>query len=251
MAIAAVADGHGGDAYIRSDRGAQFAAQCALECIKEFIMTVRAKNINVASSPAAFLSQLEKSIIASWRLRVDADLAADPAEGAVENGNSLSRIYGSTLIAAAATESFWFGIQIGDGKCVVLNHDGSFNQPIPWDSNCFLNTTTSICDGDAAARFRHFFSTSLPAGVFIGTDGVDDSYPVADNEEHLSNLYRMVARNFMGAGFEQGFNELRAFLPRLTEKGSGDDVSIAGLIDMGALPGAFSNTRGEMIWADS
>jgi hypothetical protein len=134
----------------------------------------------------------------------------------------------------AVTDEFWFGLQIGDGKCVVLNGEG-FTQPIPWDDACFLNVTTSICDTNASERFRHFFSQELPVGIFIGTDGVDDSYPVAENESHLYNLYEKIAANFMYTGFDQGFTELRAFLPRLSEKGSGDDVSIAGFLDMNRL----------------
>jgi len=35
VAIAIVADGHGGESYYRSDRGAQFAVETALKCIKE------------------------------------------------------------------------------------------------------------------------------------------------------------------------------------------------------------------------
>ena len=69
---------------------------------------------------------------------------------------------------------------------------------------------------------------------------MDDSYPVNNNGEHLGRLYKTIAENFAGSGFAAGQDQLSAFLPILSKKGSGDDVSIAGFIDMDAAKRLFT-----------
>jgi len=220
IAIAAVADGHGADIHFRSDRGSRFAAEAAIQCLKEFVL----QNKRALHNPAVLLSALEKSIITVWYEKI-----ADDIRGDAVDGDSFDP-YGTTLLAAAVTEHYWFAIQIGDGKCVVFNADNRISQPIPWDDRCFLCMTTSLCDEDAASLFRHFYSETLPLAVFLGSDGIDDSFPVKDNEEHLARFYLEVYKNFVKEGLEKGSSQLREMLPLLTQKGSGDDVSIAGII---------------------
>jgi hypothetical protein len=71
---------------------------------------------------------------------------------------------------------------------------------------------------------------------------VADSSPAGNNETHLAGLYRTIALNFIDEikanprdGFDTGKKQIRDFLPDLSRRGSGDDVSIAALIDMEAL----------------
>jgi hypothetical protein len=127
------------------------------------------------------------------------------------------------------TPSYWFGIHIGDGKCVAVNPDGRFLQPIPWDEKCFLNATTSICDSRALENFRHFYSEKLPVAVFVGSDGIDDCFK---NDQQLNNLYKTILYAFTTNEFDSALSDLRDYLPRLSAKGSGDDVSVAAVLDM-------------------
>ena len=211
-AIIAVADGHGSSEHLKSDRGSRFAVEAAIKCVKELIST---KNEKLTDKD---LHILEKSIIAKWHEKIANDLSNDP--------NS----YGTTLIAAGMTKNYWFAVQIGDGKCIVINSDDTITQPVPWDDRCFLNKTTSICDENAAELFRHYYSETLPKAIFIGTDGIDDCYPINDNEEYLAMLYKKIYDNFISEGMEKGQVQLREMLPILTQKGSGDDVSVAGIV---------------------
>jgi hypothetical protein len=254
FSIALVADGHGSDDYFRSDRGSRYAGDSAFQCITEFIGSVQKEYPRIDEVTEKewdrLLGNLEKSIIRKWHEKVDKDYAGNPfTEEDVEmekvsekhkqrylKGEEVEHAYGTTLIAVAVTDSYWFGLHIGDGKCVVLYPDGTDAQPIPWDPACFLNSTTSICDADAANRFRHYFCSFTtepkPVAVFVGSDGIDDSYPLNDNEKHLAKLYNTITLNFAAEGFDAGVQQLRDFLPTLTDKGSGDDVSISGFIDM-------------------
>jgi hypothetical protein len=219
-AIAVVADGHGAEEHFRSDRGSRFAVEAALQCIRKFT----AIENNVLPDPSASIKTLEKSIIAAWHKKVADDVKSDKIDGDIFSP------YGTTLIAAAITIHYCLAIQIGDGKCVFIDKNHMALQPIPWDDRCFLNRTTSLCDDDSLSLFRHFYSEVLPLAVFMGSDGIDDSFPVRGNEEHLAGFYQKIYKNFIREGIKKGEKELREMLPLFTQKGSGDDVSIAGTI---------------------
>ena len=46
--------------------------------------------------------------------------------------NVNAKAYGTTLIAVCMTSEGWFGIHIGDGKCVELLENGTLCEPIPF-----------------------------------------------------------------------------------------------------------------------
>lgn len=139
------------------------------------------------------------------------------------------KAYGCTLIAFVVTNDYSFGLQIGDGKCVFVDQYGDCFEPIPWDDRCQMNVTTSICDSDAIDEFRFCVLDQFPVAVFCGSDGVDDSYT---GFAELAELYRSILKVFVENGAEEGVKELQEYLPVLTKKGSGDDLSVAYIIDM-------------------
>lgn len=241
-AIAVVCDGHGGDDYVRSAIGSKFASAIAKKNIQKFLLGMDKEKFFL--NPDKQLKILEASIISHWNESVSDYHSKHPFDEAelivvsekakkryLEDGKIWSA-YGTTLIAVAMNEDYWFAIHIGDGKCVAINHAGEFKQPIPWDPKCFLNATTSICDSDAIDNFRHFYSDKLPAAVFVGSDGIDDCF---NNNEQLYNLYKTVLYSFATTDFNEACEGLADYLPRLSAKGSGDDVSIAALLDMDSI----------------
>lgn len=247
--MAIVADGHGGDAYPRSARGSQFAAESARHCIAEFLRAKKKEPSRVARPENSVPSeqevkQLVRSVVKEWNDRVEEDLDAKPlgsSERSVfsEKVNAKDKVprhvYGTTLIAAITTENYWFGFHIGDGRCTVLNEDGSFAQPIPWDDRCFLNVTSSICDDDAAERARVYIARDKPIAIFVCSDGIEDSYPVNDNDKYLAKFYRTLAISFAERDFDDVCTDIKEALPVMSKKGSGDDMSLAGIFDKTAL----------------
>ena len=68
-------------------------------------------------------------------------------------------------------------------------------------------------------------------GIFMASDGVDDSYRVGDNEESLKNLYRNVYLTLMKNEKMDDVKELiHQVANRFAESGSQDDVSMAGVV---------------------
>lgn len=239
MAVVVVADGHGSDNYPRTDRGSSFAVEATITAIREFVKTVEDSVIDISEDSDSYLEQLAKNILANWYAAVDADLekypfseeelskVSDKYKKRYMSGQRQEKAYGTTLIAVCQTRNYWFGMQIGDGKCVCISQDGSMYEPIPWDEDCQANITTSICDSEAIEEFRYCFMKECPVATLMGSDGIDDSY--ADAEE-MYVLYRSILAIFAEHGRETGESEIQAFLPGLSRKGSGDDVSIAGIV---------------------
>lgn len=245
--VAIVCDGHGGNKYFRSDRGSRIAAEQTQEAIREFMKSRFTKKQqggkeidSLYADPDAFMKQLSANIIYRWRTGIAEDFQQEPFTdeekvllspkdlAAYQQDEGWVSAYGTTLIAAVRAKDFWFGLHIGDGKCVTVGTEGTSAQPIPWDDKCFLNVTTSLCDAQALSSFRYFFQTdNLPMAIFVGTDGIDDTF---GNDVALHNFYQTVIKLFTEKGMKEGVEELKAYLPKLSEKGSRDDVSIAGIV---------------------
>lgn len=239
MSIVVVADGHGSDNYPRTDRGSSFAVESSINAIKEFVTTIHESGIDISQSPETYLEQIAKNILSKWHCEVEADLdkypftdeelskVSEKYKKRYLEGNKNEKAYGTTLIAICQTSDLWFGLQIGDGKCVCISKDGTMFEPIPWDDDCQANITTSICDSDAIEEFRYCVKEECPIATLIGTDGIDDSYA---SDEELYVLYRSILTIFAEHGREIGEKEVSDFLPGLSKSGSGDDVSIAGIV---------------------
>lgn len=242
-ALAIVSDGHGNNDYFRSDKGSTFASRSAQESIRKFMKNISDSDWADDKMQEKLLRQLETNIIYTWRKKVCKDHKKHPfteEEKALMSEKAKNRYesdpkkfcfkaYGATLIAVVVCpKKFWLGLHIGDGKCVAQYADGQFEQPIPWDDKCFLNVTTSLCDEQPLKNIRHCFHTdNFPTAIFVGTDGVDDCFA---NDDDLYGFYEEVIQTFREKDFDKARAEIDSFLPTMSEKGSGDDISISGII---------------------
>lgn len=250
--VTVVSDGHGGCDYVRSQIGSAMACEAAVKNIRRLFENISPEAF--LTEPDMMLIQLEAAIINDWNESVRSHYEANPfteeeldcvsekAGASYRSGHRIERAYGATLIAAAVTRDYWFGIQIGDGKCAAFDEAGICTQPIPWDEKCFLNKTTSICGSDALRDFRHFYSEKIPTAVFMGSDGIDDSFK---NEEDMYDFYKTILYAFSISDYTQAVDELKAYLPRLSKEGSADDVSIAAWMDMDALKSVVDKIKAE------
>jgi serine/threonine protein phosphatase PrpC len=245
MTVAVVCDGHGGDMYFRSDKGAKFAADAAVACIREFISHKADYMQDIDVTWSALVSRLEMSIITRWNQAVESDYAEngfteDELDGlrgsdlmALSHDYGYYLAYGTTLIAVAVTPEFWFGIHIGDGKCAVVSDGWQFAEPIPWDENNFMGITTSMCNSNALRLFRSCFNRKLPDAVIIATDGIEESFA---DRTYLYGFYKKILGSVKSGDISGAKSNLEAFLPILSKKGSGDDLSIAVIYNDSALP---------------
>ena len=173
-------------------------------------------------------------------------------------GEELRSIYGATFlcfVSATLTDVFpltpvensgnalWFALQIGDGDIAVHTENGFF-MPVPEDDRNFLNQTTSLCDRDAQNEFRIAFGTHKIDAVLCSTDGIANSFA---NEEQLFSFYNKVLTLFRTYSFENvseedsgdlkkqaalAVKEIETSLPDISKRGSGDDLTLAGFVDI-------------------
>ena len=262
LSMAIVSDGHGGARYFRSDRGSKFAVEVTTEAIKGFVDAMKDNNIFKGKPFTAYgveaqssglkdraldrLTWLTNSIITKWNSKIAEDAKTQPLTdwelqnvdekyrqefllGIQSDTASFEKTYGCTLMAYVRTPDYWFAFHIGDGKAVFFNIvDGTFEsvQSIPWDEKCFLNKTTSICDSNAANEFRYCYQGdgTFPVAVFLGSDGIDDTYGDGDIlTKFYIKLYKEIANNEKDKVLRMLIREL----PKISELGSKDDMSIA------------------------
>lgn len=266
---AIVCDGHGGDDYVRSNKGSEFGCKSAEFMINSMMGKISSEKF--FSESDSLLRTLEQRIIKKWRETVEVHYRNKPftdselsrvsskAYEKYKSGNIYSA-YGTTLVAVVMTRDYWFGIQIGDGKLITVDRDGKFNQPVPENPKCFANATTSMCDKDAFENFRGCFSCDnpegynseisnipdienknhfvaygreLPAAIIVSSDGIDNCFK---EDEQMYNLYKTVLYSFGTSDFAEAENGLKHYLPTLSQKGSGDDLSVAAILDTDIIP---------------
>jgi hypothetical protein len=214
--IACVADGHGSSKHFRSDRGADFAVDIAQKFLQDFhVETAQRKTAFFDRKKASEdqknreiidrLKRLEGSIIYQWRNAILEDIANNPPTDEEKEicktngidfteGENLIVLYGTTLLAALVSVSFWFVVQIGDGCAVVIDADDSPFIPVKLeDERLSFGRTTSLCDLDAIDNFREAFGFAPIQGLTVATDGVADSF----EPENTFGLIQTCTRNLM------------------------------------------------------
>jgi len=93
LGVAVVADGHGGEKYFRSDKGAKLAARISSKAILSFTEERAYKKEVIRSNKISdLLRQIESNIIYQWRKEVLEDIQNNPF-----NENELSFCNGKNI----------------------------------------------------------------------------------------------------------------------------------------------------------
>lgn len=265
LSIAVICDGHGGDRYFRSDIGSRLCVNITIELIKEFVCKIdkslfvnkpftqkktigESEVLEKLNDADQALRHLFSSIIFKWNSEIELHADANPPTeseinkvnpnyiGTLINKISLEKIYGCTLMAYVLTPDYWFAFHLGDGKCISFHEDESqiWKEPIPWDEKCFLNKTTSMCDSAALDEFRYCYQGNgdFPIAVFLGSDGMDDSFGTIEN---LVDFYMQIAKLLSQGNDDNAQKDIEETLPILSKKGSQDDMSLACIYDIDRL----------------
>lgn len=255
LAIAIVCDGHGGERYFRSDVGARMATEVIRDSVKTFVENIN-QDMFVGQEFTAVeaitsdelvkkqtpidkaFRQLFSSIIYQWNNKI-AEHAANTAISEWElqhvpqkyldelhTSETFEKLYGCTLMVYVQTPVYWFAFHLGDGKCVSFQQSPLWSMPIPWDERCFLNKTTSLCDSNTINEFRYCYQGNgqFPWAVFLGSDGMDDSF---GEDPNLVNFYIQIVKMLVTEGRDATITSIESDLPQLSKIGSKDDMSVA------------------------
>lgn len=256
--IAVVADGHGDPSCMRSGTGSRLAAEAAHDSLRQFAQDVldgqpvegvpsAGEQLAIKKYRDAALRRLTDSIISRWYAAVHQDALNPPlSEEDLKKAGRIHHAYGTTLIAALMLPDYLVLIQQGDGQCVVFYEDGTVEQPIPPDPRCHANVTTSLCDEDAAEGIRSCvvdLGTKKAAACYLGSDGVEDSFR---NTEGLHMFYRGLSCEICSQGTEAFGEYLAEMLPQFSAQGSGDDISVSGIVDLDRIAELAEDYRSQV-----
>jgi serine/threonine protein phosphatase PrpC len=224
--VAAVADGHGGDRYVRSDVGSRYAVEVACAAATALLST--GATLREATGTA-----LRTAIVDRWRQLVQQDAAARPF-GDDERGRAGTPLdaepeiaYGATLLLTLATQDGLALLQLGDGDIVVATAARTVVSPVPSDDRLVAGMTTSLCLPTAVDDFR---VALVPAGqrpdlVLVASDGYGNSFASSDwREAVMTDLRRVIATG----GLAAVERNLPAWAAQSAEA-AGDDVTVAVL----------------------
>jgi len=259
--VVALADGHGGKAYFRSDRGAEFAVETALDVCRQLgektWETIRDEKIKDTYSREIYLK---------WREKVRADFNANPFSeqeiailGKTKGDNSALKTterkgpklpdvpsddevtaYGSTLIVCVVHDSFILLLQLGDGNVLFVSPTGEVDRALPKDERNFGNETTSLCLPEAWTDFRFRLyplesADAAPALIMLSTDGYANSFAQESGFEQAGrDFLEMICEH--PDGVQEGIaaiqQALSGWLGTVSEKGSGDDTTVGVLCNL-------------------
>lgn len=270
LAMAIVCDGHGGERYFRSDVGSRMATEVIHESVKTFVENID-KSLFVGKPYTAVeaitsddvikkqtpidvkFRQLFSSIIYQWNQKIAEHAASTPISeweqehvpqkylDELQTSETFEKLYGCTLMVYVQTPDYWFAFHLGDGKCISFHQEGDLWQmPIPWDERCFLNKTTSLCDSNAINEFRYCYEGDghFPMAVFLGSDGMDDSF---GEDANLVNFYIQVVKMLVAEGKDATIDSIESDLPKLSKIGSKDDMSVAFIYNIDELKSHITN----------
>jgi serine/threonine protein phosphatase PrpC len=225
----AVADGHGSSACCRSGTGSAFAVKIALE-----VVGTLAPDLDFSRR---FLDDVESALkdrlVSTWRDTVSAHLAANPfspGELSLLGSRGPFVAYGSTLMAAFATDSQILLLQIGDGDILIVYSRDHVVRPWPRDPRLLGVETTSLCTEDAVSNIHlrveplvHEGELVSPPLVLLSTDGYSNSFRGdSDFLKVGGDVLEMIEQD----GFESVERDLEGWLDEASRLGSGDDVTL-------------------------
>jgi serine/threonine protein phosphatase PrpC len=233
--VVAVADGHGSVQSFRSGIGAELAVDAAIALMADFQQRNPEKDEEAVLAAA---QSIPAKLVSRWRESVAGHLSSHPlapAEMTESNGDREAswRIYGSTILAALAAESYLLFLQLGDGDMLVVSDAGDVQRAWARDERLLGVETTSLCGPGAVADVRIAalpLGQSSPALVLIATDGYANSFR---EEEGFLRAGADMLEIVRSEGIEKVESGLEAWLTEASELGSGDDITVAVLCRAG------------------
>jgi hypothetical protein len=253
VSVLAVSDGHGNRKCFRSDSGAKFAVQVAIDVFGQFGRNTGAE---VPSFSHDTQSQFAREISEAWNRRVDEDIRRHPftkqdeALVEAEEDHGFREVaadpllaYGATLIVVLLAPAFALYAQIGDGDILVVDNDGSTRRVFTTNRDMPLNVTNSLCQPDAWRNLRFElvpFEQAIPELIVATTDGYVNSFSTDEGFLQVGrDLHAMIQSDGL-ASIEQRLIEI---LTDASSAGSRDDVTLGIIKRFDAERTASSETR--------
>lgn len=236
IVIMAVADGHGSEKCLRSERGSLIAVNTFCEVMNRYL-TSYGQDEEGLETLVTFLNRegdtrFAQDVCEEWQSRVKQSFYKNKVPALIDaNGQvdwkSVYSLYGTTLLGMLITRNFVFSFQIGDGDINFATATECYPLVEP---EKFLGTEThSLSKVDAwrksvASIRRKDAEKDLPYMYMLSTDGFANSYA---NDDVFKDTCREYCEMINQHGFKAVKENLAKWLKETSEGGCGDDVTVA------------------------
>lgn len=183
LLITAVADGHGGEAYERSDIGSRLACEKLVELVKG----IYNESVSRKCTEAQFIDSLKgsgfkKTYLQKWKEGVLNDYRLSCNDEVQISESSVLTKYGTTLLFSVITKQYIVCGQIGDGAILLFNENGIFQFHRRPGNKVGSMTPSSLCS--SRARFSimvESYQRKIFNNVLLSTDGIYDKLAIKDS----------------------------------------------------------------------
>ena len=232
--IMAVSDGHGGDKYVRSDKGSRFAVKEICETVLNNNQISIQKNRSLTDK---ILSHITANFYQNWTRCVDNHLDENPLTESElsplkeSDRNILQKdgriAYACTISMAATYDDMVLIMQHGDGDILFLYEDGTVTSMTAAYPGIVGDETPSLGDfHNRDTQYRVFNGDEMPVMITLFSDGVKKSF---DDKDDFMKIPCILRDLLINKGMEETEIALEKFLSTVTNKGSGDDVTLTVL----------------------
>ncbi|MBF0185144.1 MAG: protein phosphatase 2C domain-containing protein [Magnetococcales bacterium] len=226
--LLAVADGHGGSHYDRSEQGARLAVVEGLRLLSEWLQAFSHPSQLLNSWRSDFARFLQRR----WRAAVLQHHAqqANEEEPAAENPHdpedptAIVRRYGATLLVVLVQADRIYAGQIGDGKLLRIPQGGPPCEPLPADPALLGSETHSLCSEAVDKLWQSAtWQRQDDETLLFCTDGLSDSFAGPEEFYRFAESLPLLLQE---RGSETIARHLPEWLDRYSEEGSGDDMTL-------------------------
>jgi hypothetical protein len=245
-AVLAVADGHGSARCPRSAEGARLAVEAAVTVLSRVLLGDDAGGDGQDAELGLASEAIPRRLVEHWRAAVAQHAQQNPMPEPDPNpaelnpgrdpATDLFEVYGTTLLAVAASPAVLLFVQVGDGELLIVTDAGVVHRPMPSDPRLLANVTTSMSAPNAPAEFRAALvdlSDDAPALILATTDGYANAFREdAGFCQVGSDLLKLIRAE----GLETVEANLEDWLREASDEGSGDDATL-GFLCRGDLAG--------------
>ncbi len=172
--VIAIADGHGGESYTKSDIGARIACETVVSCVKSIL----GSRIPFLTGDAWIWAITDKEFktryIRLWKEAVLKDYQQTYGQVQESAWGNVIRQYGTTILFAVVSREYLALGQLGDGAILMFNEEGQC-QLFKRHAVKMSSKTSSLASGRAEYAFMvNVFPRKLFGNVLLSTDGIYD-----------------------------------------------------------------------------
>ena len=230
--VMAVADGHGGQRYTRSDVGSRLACEVAFTLLAaQFSQWSCANQAELQRWRSWLQTTFPRSLHQKWMKAVERHWQEESTELDALEQPFTPLAYGTTIGVVIMTPTWWGHTGLGDWDLVRVDPSGDvtlINEEQD-EAQTSGEATYSLCLSNAYAHFGARTTVypiaegSPDFSLFLSTDGVRKS---CSTDEDFYEIAMYLCRGERPRSSKEA-KELDADLDRISSQGSGDDVSVA------------------------